>query len=66
MQCKWCGVERDAPAAGPHVCDPQRVRERALREAGVIAAGCLDQGVVPSRTIAARILDATHREPGAS
>ena len=22
MQCKWCGVERDAPAAGPHVCDP--------------------------------------------
>jgi len=28
--CKWCGVERDAPAVGPHVCDPQRVRARVV------------------------------------
>lgn len=31
--CNWCGVERDAPAAGPHVCEPSRVREQALRDA---------------------------------
>ena len=35
MQCKWCGIERDAPAAGPHVCDPQRVHERATEEAAL-------------------------------
>lgn len=32
-QCKWCGVERDAPALGPHVCDPMRVRELAICDA---------------------------------
>ena len=31
--CQWCGVERDAPAAGPHACDPVRVRDRALQDA---------------------------------
>jgi hypothetical protein len=34
--CKWCGVERDAPAAGPHACDPQRVRDMALEDAAQI------------------------------
>ena len=33
MQCKWCGVERDAPAKGPHVCDPVNVRRVAFRDA---------------------------------
>jgi hypothetical protein len=33
MNCKWCGCERDAPAAGPHVCDPVNVRKAALAEA---------------------------------
>ena len=33
MNCKWCGVERDAPAAGPHVCDPVNVRQVAFRDA---------------------------------
>ena len=32
MQCKWCGVERDAPAKGPHVCDPVNVRQVAIRD----------------------------------
>lgn len=31
--CKLCGCERDAPTARPHVCDPARVRDRALQEA---------------------------------
>jgi hypothetical protein len=31
--CKWCGVERDAPAVGPHACEPSRVRRRALEDA---------------------------------
>ena len=30
MECRWCGVERDAPAVGPHACDPVRVRTRAM------------------------------------
>jgi len=30
MQCPWCGVERDAPAVGPHVCSPDRVHERTM------------------------------------
>ena len=25
MRCKWCGVERDVPAVGPHACDPANV-----------------------------------------
>ena len=29
VTCSWCGVERDAPAAGPHTCDPRRVLEVA-------------------------------------
>jgi hypothetical protein len=33
MQCKWCEVEMDAPAAGPHACDPVNVRQVAFRDA---------------------------------
>lgn len=33
MRCKWCEVERDVPAAGPHVCDPSNVRAVAFRDA---------------------------------
>ena len=36
MKCMWCGSERDAPATGPHVCMPERVRERALEEAAAL------------------------------
>ena len=39
MQCKWCGVERDAPAQGPHACDPQRVREKMADEAAMSLEG---------------------------
>jgi hypothetical protein len=40
MQCPLCGVERDAPAVGPHECNPHRVRERERESA---AAYCLDR-----------------------
>ena len=39
MNCQWCGVERDAPAAGPHQCDADRVRRRALQDAAAEAVG---------------------------
>jgi hypothetical protein len=43
-ECCWCGVERDAPAVGPHVCDPQRVWEKAkAEERQACAAYCLDR-----------------------
>jgi len=31
MTCEWCGVERDAPAMGPHVCLPERVFAHTLQ-----------------------------------
>lgn len=33
MLCKWCEVERDIPAVGPHQCDPSNVRAVAFRDA---------------------------------
>ena len=36
-ECRWCGVERDAPAAGPHACDPQRVWTRGGGDARALA-----------------------------
>ena len=39
MNCEWCGVERDAPAVGPHVCDPRRVRRHALQDGAAAAVG---------------------------
>ena len=32
MNCKWCACERDAPAAGHHVCDPVSVRQLGFRD----------------------------------
>ncbi len=32
-ECQWCGVERDIPAAGPHVCSPERVYAAGLERA---------------------------------
>jgi hypothetical protein len=38
MQCEWCGVERDAPAMGPHTCNVHHVaRIGAERERARIA-----------------------------
>lgn len=56
MDCKWCGVERDVPAMGPHACDPKLVRERGF-ECGYDQAvqEVLDELAEHSPTLKARI-----------
>lgn len=51
--CRWCEVERDAPAAGPHNCDPQRVRQKALDDAAKLVA--TTNYYEPNETTARRI-----------
>jgi hypothetical protein len=45
MRCKWCGVERGAPAVGAHACDPANVRYLALYDAAELAKSMRVHGV---------------------